>query len=97
MGIKNGTVALWGAANTDITKFDGGVMPGVKSNDPLGTAPISFAVQSLGATSYSLTAVSMVANQASGTLEDALQARNALAQVIKELIRKGILEGSYTI
>lgn len=97
MAVRNASVALWGTGDSNVTRFDGGVKPGVISTDPLGTKPVQFALTSLGATSYSYLAVSFSADQTSGTAADALVARNVLAQVVKELIRKGILEGTYAL
>lgn len=81
-----------GAGNTDVIQCTGGIRPGVIAGDALGTAPMAFNVTALGATAFSYVTQSFAAD--SYTIG---QTTNVLGQVIKELIRKGILSGTYAV
>lgn len=91
MSKVNLSSSLMGAGNTDVVEFSGGVIPGVRADDPLGTTPMSFTVTNLGSTAYSLTAQSYLANTAT-----VAQVAPVLGNLLKELIRKRIIEGDVT-
>lgn len=94
--VINGTQAIAGTGSTARVGFPSGAKVGVKSDDTFATSgPVAnFNVLSLGATLYSGQAASysVVAN---ATL--AQDIAKQLGMLTRELIRKGILDGSYSI
>lgn len=69
----------------------GQIKPGYASSDALGSAPITFSVQGQVAGVQAFTSCSILAGAT--TVQPVAE---GLSVVIKELIRKGILDGSYS-
>lgn len=82
---------LIGSGKVDAVEFNGGVIPGVSSTDALGQTPVQFTVQSLTTGVLSGMSQSFLANTTNIS-----QVAPVLGKVIQELIRKRILDGSYS-
>lgn len=95
MGNINGTQRLAGNSR-DLVEFDTGVFPGIRANDTFANAgPLTFTVASLGASLFSGTAQALFATGATGS--DPGRTREILGTLIRELIREGVIKGTYTL
>lgn len=91
MGRINLSQALGGSGNSDVIECNGGLNPGVVSTDPLGTGEVTFTLTAMSATQYSYLACSYAGSATSRDVSD------TLGCLIKELIRKKVIKGTYAL
>ena len=94
MAIVNGSKALAGNS-TDLVEFDGGVRPGIRADDAnVLSGPLTFSLGAMGASLYAGTALGLTVT--GGSLSDANRVREVLGNLIRELIRTGVVKGTYS-
>lgn len=90
----DGSKALDKSGSTATVRFGGGVRPGIVATDTFASnGDATFSVTVMGTSLYSATSAALVTTGASRSSAETVQ--EVLCVLVRELIRKGILKGTY--